>query len=295
MSDGLLAEIGQRLARAAQRDPRTSIEGLLLSRHETSEPDYQLTEPLFILMAQGRKRLYVGPDAIEYGTGECLVVTANLPLSGHFVDATPERPALAVALTLRPSDIAALLPKLAGGRRIESSTESAVGTHIADARLLDAIARLLRLLDHPADAGVLAPLVQREILWRLLTGPSGEKIARIGLADSSLVHVGRAIAWIRENFAEPIPIRDLAAIAGMSTSTFHRHFRVVTGLTPLQFQKLLQLQEARSLLLAGTHDVTGVAHLIGYNSPTQFNREYRRQFGSPPGRDAGRLRNAVRA
>jgi AraC-like DNA-binding protein len=149
--------------------------------------------------------------------------------------------------------------------------------------LLDASVRLLRLLDHPADVPVLAPLIEREILWRLLTGPDGDVLRQIGRADSGLAYVSRAIRWIRDNYAEPLRISDLAALAGMSPSAFHRHFRAVTAMSPLQFQKRIRLQEARSLLVSHAGDVAGVGHLVGYDSPTQFNREYRRLFGARPG------------
>jgi AraC-like DNA-binding protein len=149
---------------------------------------------------------------------------------------------------------------------------------------------MLRLLDHPADAHVLAPLIEREILWRLLTGPHGGMMRQIGLADSGLSHVIRAIQWIRGNYAEPVRIEDLARLAGMSPSAFRRHIRAVTTMSPLQFQKRIRLQEARSLLVARPNDVASVGHLVGYDSPSQFNREYRRLFGAPPGHDAARLR-----
>lgn len=149
---------------------------------------------------------------------------------------------------------------------------------------------MLRLLDRPADVPALAPLIEKEILWRLLTGPHGAMIRQIGLANSALSQVSRAIRWIRDNYTEPMRIDDLARMAGMSPSAFHRHFRAATTLSPLQFQKRIRLQEARSLLLAGPDDVAGVGHLVGYDSPSQFNREYRRLFGAPPGHDAERLR-----
>ena len=159
--------------------------------------------------------------------------------------------------------------------------------------LLDAVARLLRLLDQPADAPVLAPLTEREILWRLLTGPHGGMVRQIGLAGSGLSHVSRAIRWIRDNYAEPMRIPDLARQTGMSPSAFHRHFRAVTAMSPVQFQKCIRLQNARSLLVARPGDVAAVGHLVGYDSPSQFNREYRRLFGAPPGQDAARLRAAT--
>ena len=165
-----------------------------------------------------------------------------------------------------------------------------MATSEAGPDLLDAVARMLRLLDRPEDVAVLAPLIEREILWRLLTGPHGAMIRQIGLADSGLSHVSRAIRWIRDNYSEPMRIADLARLAGMSTSAFHRHFRAVTNLSPLQFQKRIRLQEARSLLVSRAGDVAGVGHLVGYDNPSQFNREYRRLFGAPPGQDAARLR-----
>jgi transcriptional regulator GlxA family with amidase domain len=149
---------------------------------------------------------------------------------------------------------------------------------------------MLRLLDRPADAPVLAPLIEQEILWRVLRGPQGDALRQIGLADSDLSHVSRAIAWIRDNYAEPMRIEDLARLSGMSASAFHRHFRAVTAMSPLQFQKRIRLQQARSLLVAHPGDIAGVGHLVGYDSPSQFNREYRRMFGAPPGQDAERLR-----
>jgi AraC-like DNA-binding protein len=166
----------------------------------------------------------------------------------------------------------------------------AIAVGEATSELLDPAVRLVRLLDEPGHAAVLGPLVEREILWRLLAGPQGALLAGIGLPQSNLSLVNRAIAWLRENYAEPVRIEDLASIANMSPSTFHRHFRAVTAMSPIQFQKRIRLQEARSLLLARPDDVAGVGHLVGYDSPSQFSREYRRLFGAPPGTDAARLR-----
>jgi transcriptional regulator GlxA family with amidase domain len=161
---------------------------------------------------------------------------------------------------------------------------------VAQPELLDAAARMLRLLDQPSDASVLAPLIGQEILWRLLAGPLGDTVRQIGLADSELTHVSRAISWIRDNYAEPMRIDDLARLCGLSASAFHRHFRAVTAMSPLQFQKQIRLQHARSILVARPGDVAGAGHRVGYDSPSQFNREYRRLFGAPPGEDAERLR-----
>ncbi|SDK37005.1 AraC family transcriptional regulator [Nonomuraea jiangxiensis] len=289
-----LAELRDLIDAHATADLRTPIGTLLLSRTETSEPDYSLTEPLLVVMAQGGKRLLLGDRVYEYGAGQCLLVTADLPVTGHFVGATPRTPALGMGLVLRPAAIAPLLLEAPAGQWTRTTAGlPAIMTGEAGPDLLDAAIRLVRLVGHPADARVLAPLVEREILWRLLTGPYGGMLRQIGLVDSSLTHVNRAIGWIRGNYAEPLRIEDLARLAGMSPSAFHRHFRVVTGMSPLQFQKRIRLQEARALLVARSDDVAGVGHLVGYDSPSQFNREYRRLFGAPPGQDAARLRAAA--
>jgi AraC-like DNA-binding protein len=285
-----LARIRRTIATHARPDLRTPIDGLLLSRVATQEPDYSMTDPLLVVMAQGAKRLLLGDGVFEYRAGQVLVVTTGLPVTGHFLGATRQNPALGVGLVLRPAAIAELLLAAPTGRWPRTHAGPAIATGDADPDLLDAVARMLRLLDHPADAPVLAPLVEKEILWRLLTGPHGAIVRQIGLADSNLSHVSRAIRWIRDNYAEPVRIEDLARMAGMSTAAFHRHFRAVTTMSPLQFQKRIRLQEARSLLLARPVDVAGVGHLVGYDSPSQFSREYRRLFGAPPGRDGVRLR-----
>ncbi|MGV9861381.1 AraC family transcriptional regulator [Rhodococcus koreensis] len=292
-SPDLLDEIRSSIAAHARPDLRTPIAGLLLSKVTTDSaaPEYSLTAPLLVIMAQGGKRLLLGDRVFEYRAGQCLVVTANLPVTGNYIDVDDGAPSLAMGLVLRPAALAALVLQ-APTERWSRGTSGlpAIATGVADDDLLDAAARMLRLLDHPADAPVLAPLVEQEILWRLLTGPHGSTARQIGVADSDLSHVSRAIHWIRDNYAEPMRIDDLARLSSMSTSAFHRHFRAVTTLSPLQFQKRIRLQQARSMLVAHPGDVAGVGHLVGYDSPSQFNREYRRLFGASPGQDAQGLR-----
>lgn len=292
LASDLLAEIRDRIGTHARPDLQTAIDGVLLARMESSAQEYSLTEPLLVVMAQGGKQLLLGDEVFEYRAGEVLIVTADLPVTGHFIDASPEVPSLGLGLVLRPATIAPLLLESAAGPRTTPSAPAMV-TGTASPELLDAAARMLRLLDSPADIPVLAPLIEREILWRLLTGPYAEVIRQIGLADSSLTHISRAIRWIRDNYAEPMRIADLARLAGMSPAAFHRHFRAITALSPLQFQKRIRLQEARSLLAAHPGDVAGIGHLVGYDSPSQFNREYRRLFGTPPGQDSTRLRTSA--
>ncbi len=289
----LLVEIRDQVERRAGADPRTIIDGFLISRHERSDPDYQLTEPLVVVMAQGSKRLYFGEEVIEYGAGDCLIVTTSIPISGHFIDASPQHPALAVGLSLNPGVIAELLPRLPDRKVRSQSASRGIDAYDAGVELLDPVARLMRLLDRPDDLVILAPMIEREIHWHLLTGSFGATIAQVGLADSNLAQINRATAWIRGNLAAQIHVPELARMAGMSESSFHRHFRAITGMTPLQFQKHLRLQQARSLLLAQTQNVTEAARTVGYGSPTQFNREYRRLFGQPPHRDIANLRRAA--
>ena len=149
---------------------------------------------------------------------------------------------------------------------------------------------MVRLLDSPGDRDILAPMIEREIVWRLINGPLGESVRQIGVADSSLTHVSRAVRWITEHYNKPFRVEDLARACGMSTSAFHRNFHAITALSPIQFQKQIRLQKSRLLLLTGADDVATVGYRVGYDSTSQFSREYRRQFGLPPGRDADRLR-----
>lgn len=292
MERDLLAEISERIEKHARPDLQTPIDGLVLSKVAGSAaPNYALTEPLLVVMAQGGKRILLGDEVFEYRAGQMLIVTASLPITGHYLDTT--QPSMGMGLVLRPAALAELALRAPVRPAPRSTTaEPAIAVADADAEMLDAVARLLRLIERPDDAPVLAPLIEQEILWRLLTGPHGATVRQIALADSALTYVNRAITWMRENYATPVRIEDLARMAGMSTSVFHRHFRAVTAMSPLQFQKRIRLQQARSLLVAQPGDVAAVGHLVGYDSPSQFTREYRRMFGAPPGQDAARLRAA---
>jgi AraC-like DNA-binding protein len=283
----LLDELRGLILAHARPDMTTALDGVLLSRVEAVTPQVpSMTGTVLALIVQGRKRLAVGDAVHEYGPGEYVVASVDLPVTGGFVAA----PALGFGLVLRPEAIASLV--LEGA---PAAAPPAIAFGVASYELLDAVVRLVRLLERPADAPVLGPLYEREVLWRLLSGPSGVAVRQLGLADSRLAHIGRAVGWIREHYAEAFRVADLARMAGMSVSAFHRNFHAVTSLSPIQFQKRIRLQEARLLLLGRTHDVAGAAFAVGYDSASQFSREYRRQFGAPPGRDAARLRGAERA
>jgi AraC-like DNA-binding protein len=284
-----LEELRALLDRHARPDGTTAIDGVLVSRVDRSEPpSASMTGTVLALIAQGEKRLALGERIYDYRAGQYLVASVDLPVTGHFVGATPERPALGFGLILRPAAVAEVLLQADPGDlpRGGPAAPSAIAVSDAPAELLDAVVRLLRLLDHPRDRAVLAPLVQRELLWRLVTGEQGALVRQLGLADSSLSHVARAVRWIRDHYRESFRVEDVARLAGMSVSAFHRNFQAVTAMSPIQFQKQIRLQEARLLLATHPGDVTGVGHRVGYDSPSQFSREYRRQFGVPPSRDA---------
>ena len=261
----------------------------LIASAVPTEPINGIYEPAFAVVAQGAKRTMLGDKIFEYGAGKYLVVSVDLPIVGNVVRASNEEPYLAFVSTLKPAAIAALLLETATS---DSGAAAPSGLAVSEAsiELLDPIARLLRLLDRPDDVAVLGPMLEREILWRLLTGEQGGTVRQIGLADSRLSQVSRAIRWIRAHYAQTLRIEDLAQVAGMSASSFHRHFRAVTAMSPLQYQKQIRLQEARARLLADSEDVAAVGFAVGYDSPSQFSREYSRLFGASPGRDVARLR-----
>jgi AraC-like DNA-binding protein len=291
-----LAELRTLIARHARPDMTTAVDGVLASKVERlSAPYPSMTGTVLAVVAQGAKRLALGDRVYDYRAGQYLVASVDLPVTGHFVDVSPAHPALGFGLVLRSSVVAELLLR-AGPTDLPPAPGGAPsGIAVSDAPdgLVDAAVRMLRLLDQPRDAAILAPLTEREIVWRLLTGDQGATVRQLGLADSSLAHVARAVRWIRDHYAESFRVEDAARVSGMSVSAFYRNFQAVTAMSPIQFQKQIRLQQARLLLATHTHDVTGVSHRVGYDSPSQFSREYRRQFGAPPSRDALRLRETA--
>jgi AraC-like DNA-binding protein len=289
-----LDELRMLIARRAPMGTSEPVEGVFLSREtQPGAPRASTTGIGFALILQGAKQLTLGEQIIDYGPGEYLVTSVDLPVLGRFTRAAPDEPALGFGMTLTAAAIAELLlsaevphARPTPGR---GTAVSALAVDHASAELLDAIARLLRLLDRPRDLPVLGPMVRREILWLLISGPQGETVRQLGLADSKLTHVSRAVQWIRDNMAEPMRVEDLARRTGLSVSAFHRTFHAVTGSSPLQFQKQLRLQSARQLLATRSSSVSQVAFEVGYESAAQFNREYRRLFGNSPGRDRDAL------
>ena len=289
-----LAELQSLIARHAREGaPDTALAGVRATISlQPTQPVHHVARPGFAIVAQGAKETLVGNRLFEYGEGDFIVTSVDLPICARIVRASADRPYLACGLTLEPAAIAALLLETAGGDD-GAPAPCGYGVRRAPAELVDCAVRLLRLLDQPRDAPVLRPLVEREILWRLLGGEQGGRVRQIGLADSRLAQVSHAIRHIRERYAQALSVGELAALAAMSVSSFHRHFRAVTAMTPIQFQKQIRLQEARARLLADADDVAAVGFAVGYESASQFSREYSRMFGAPPGRDAARLRQVA--
>jgi AraC-like DNA-binding protein len=291
-----LDELRELLDRHWRPDGTTAIDGVRTCKVDrTVSSESSMSGTVLAVVAQGGKRLALGDRVYEYGAGQYLVASVDLPVTGHFVDAGPGRPTLGFGMTLEPAAIAELLLQAGPGDLPRSPGTARPGIAVSDApdELLDAVVRLMRLLDRPRDRKALAPLVKREIYWRLITGEQGDVVRQLGLADSSLTHIRRAVRWIRENYTRPFRVEEVAQLSGMSVSAFHRNFQAVTAMTPIQFQKQIRLQEARLLLANRPNDITGVGHRVGYDSPSQFSREYRRLFGAPPSVDAVRMRSGA--
>jgi AraC-like DNA-binding protein len=288
-----LTEIADVIARHVSHDgfQATAIERLSLARSSTvTMPMPSVYRPQLCLVAQGHKEVTAGERLFRYAPGRYGIVTHDLPAVGHVVAATPAKPYLCLFLDFDPVMLGELASRVPPPSPAGAS--SSIGKTVSDASatLLDAVLRLLRLLDDPAALPVLGPLAEQEILYRLLAGPDGARMRHITSSQGGVAQIGRAIAWIGKHFRERFSIERLAAEVGMSASSLHEHFRAVTAMTPLQFQKQLRLQEARSLMLVDDLDVTTAAARVGYESSSQFSREYRRHFGEPPARDIARLR-----
>lgn len=273
-------------ADAAARLPNARF--AIRSGESTTGPIPSLYEPMLCFVLQGAKRVTFGAHTLEYRSGSFVLASLDLPAMGQVIEASPDKPYLGFALALDPATVAALLLDLPDERDENSMPGLAVSPITPE--LADPLLRMARLLDRPEDISVLAPMLEREILYRILRGPQGALLRQIGRSDSRLSQIRRVVAWSRTHFAEPLRVEALADMAGMSVSSFHRHFKAVTSMSPLQYHKQIRLQQARLQLLAAPGEAARVAFAVGYESASQFSREYARQFGLPPARDAARLR-----
>ena len=265
----------------------SALDGLTITATDLpTDPRPGVSEPSLAMVVQGRKQTVAGGYVFDYTAGEYLLISLEVPVTGKVTAATPSAPFVGLGVRLDPAEIASLVLDSVARPRGGDRENAGIRKATADSNLLGALCQLVGLLDAPEDVAILAPLYRRELLWRLLNGPLAPQVRQIGLADGHLAHITRAVRWIREHSHEPIRVEQLAELASMSESSFHRHFRAATCMTPIQYQKAIRLQQARLALIAGSQDVAQVAHAVGYDSSSQFSREYRRQFGAPPRRDA---------
>jgi len=289
----LLADSVARYTQNGNQDP-TAIEELSLFRmSELSGPINVMYEPSICIAVQGAKRVDLGEETYVYDAHNYLITSVHLPTIVQVVEASPEKPFLALRLKLDLKEISQLMldSRLPQPRTKKSSRGMATGEITLP--LLNTFQRLIALLDEEQDIQILASIIQKEIMYRLLVGEQGERLRQLATAGSKGQQIGRAIEWLTNNFAQPLSIDDLAEHVNMSTTSFHNHFRSLTSLSPLQYQKQLRLQEARRLMLAERMDAANAAFQVGYESPTQFSREYHRMFGAPPLRDITNLRQMV--
>jgi AraC-like DNA-binding protein len=287
--DHMIAIVDRRVPADAR--VQTAIPFLSLMRVSQPTPVSRgVLQPSLCLILQGHKRVYVGTDVYDYGPGEFLVVTVDLAGAGHIVSATPDQPYLLLNMELDPQELAAIVAE--AGLDVSAAAQPVRGAFVGktDGALQEALCQLARLLDAaPREAAFLAVGLKREIIYRLLNGEHGAKLYQNVVLDQQDRGIGKAIAWLKNNFDRTIKVEELAQAINMSVSSLHHRFKAVTTMGPLQYQKQLRLQQARRLLLSGAVDATTAAYQVGYESQSQFSREYRRLFGAPPMRDVKNL------
>jgi AraC-like DNA-binding protein len=288
-------ELVERMARALPEDGALeAFPGFFLARlskpRESVQPVYQ---PAFCLVAQGGKHVLLGEELYQYDQGHYLIFTVDLPVVFQVKEASEEQPYFGLRLDLDPSLVASVLMESGVEAEKGDASVKAIDVSPIDAGMLDAVVRLVRLLDAPGESKFLAPLTIREIVYRLLAGGQGARLGHLLASAGDTRRISRAIGRLRDHFDAPLKIDDIARELGMSVSGFHHHFKSVTAMSPLQFQKQIRLQEARRLMLGEDLDAASAAARVGYEDPAYFSREYKKHFGAPPQRDIARLRRAL--
>lgn len=269
--------------------------GLVLARSaRPTEHFHSVFKPAFCIIAQGRKQVMLGDETFHYDPGHYLISTVDLPIISHVAEATVENPYLSVRLDLDPTLVASAMMESGVQASRKDANIKAMDVSSIDADLLDAIVRLIRLADTPDEMRILAPLVIKEIVYRLLKGEQGARLSHL-MSGGDTRRISRALQQLREYIDRPLRIEDIARDLGMSVSGFHHHFKSVTAMSPIQYQKQLRLQEARRLMLGEDLDVAGAGFRVGYEDPSYFSREYKKLFGAPPQRDIARLRQDMTA
>ncbi len=290
-----LSELRSLASHAENRRTETGIPRVAMV--QGAIPEHELAavyDPMVNLILQGSKSMTVGEQTLHYDPATYFVMSVDLPAAGVIRSSNSGAPYLAVSLTLDASLLAGLLSDLPNtANRVGQDTGFSVAAVTPE--LLDAWVRMLRLMKQPSDIPALAPAYEREILYRVLQGPMGWMLRDIATPDTALARVNQAIQRIRREYERPLRVEELAADVAMSVSAFHRHFKAVTALSPLQYQKQIRLLQARTLLIAAGYSVTAAAHEVGYESPTQFSREYARTFGMPPAKDTARIITSMKA
>ena len=288
-------ELIARIARAIPDDGmREPLPGLYLHRLSSrTEPVHGVSNPALCVIAQGSKEILLGADRYQYDPAHYLLTTVELPVVSQILEASPEQPYLSLRVHLDPTLVGAVLMEVDVPSPRDHGNVKAMDVSPLDTGLLDAVVRLLRLVDSPGEARVLAPLVMREIVFRLLVGAQGARLRHIAVMGGYTHHIARAVDLLWKDFNQPLRIERIAQALGMSVSGFHHQFKAVTAMSPLQFQKRLRLQEARRLMLGAHLDAASAGARVGYDDAAHFNREYKRFFGLPPMRDVERLREAA--
>ena len=289
---GDLAELAERIAQRLPGDGAIEVQPGVHFRR-TSAPGQRVhgvCEPQLCVMAQGSKVILLGEETYRYDPAHYLITTMELPITGEVVEASAERPYLGFGLTLDPAIVTSLMVESGLVEPRGENGVKALDVSVLDAELLDATLRLVRLVEKPSEYPVLAPLVTREIVYRLLTGAQGNRLRHLATFGGQAHRMARAVDVIRQNFDKPLKIEDVARELTMSVSGFHAHFKAATAMSPLQFQKQLRLQEARRLMLSENLDAAQAGYRVGYEDASHFSRDYKRQFGEPPLRDVERLR-----
>lgn len=270
------------------------IPGLTFVRLSSpSLPACSVVKSVFAAAAQGAKRFVLADEAYEYDSRHYLVTSVGLPLLAQVTEASPAAPYLGFVLELDPLKISELMSKLPPARPSLAGFSLGLAVSPLTPAIGDAVLRLARLVETPADIPVLAPLIEQELLYFLLTGEQGCRLRDVAVKGSQGHRVSRAIHWVNENYSQPMAIDELATAVSMSKSSLHHHFKTLTSMSPLQYQKALRLQEARRLMLVEQLDAASASHRVGYESPSQFSREYRRMFGAPPLRDIALMRETI--
>jgi AraC-like DNA-binding protein len=291
-------ELTRRIARVIRADGfAESLPGLWLYRASAPlGPIHGVAQPSLCIIAQGRKEVSLGKETYRYDPYRYLLTTLELPVVGQLVEASPEKPYLSLRLVLDPALVASVMLEVGlPAPRRETESTRALDVSPFGSGLLETVVRLIRLVEvSPTEARVLLPLITREIVFRLLVGEQGARLRHIAVLGGHTERIALAITRLREDFNKPLRIDALAKEMGMSVSGFHQHFKAVTAMSPLQFQKQLRLQEARRLLLGGDMDAASAGYRVGYEDATQFSKEYKRLFGDPPLRDVERLRQTNR-